>query len=163
MGPRRPRAVALDAGALIAFEKNDRKLRTLVELALLHGAPLHTTGAVVAQVWRHGSRQARLARLLGSGVVRVQAIDREEGQAIGALCGKSGTRDVVDASVALVARRHGAVVVTSDVADVQRIDPGTTLSSVDGRASNTFAMRRGTRERASSTRSIAARMNLRVS
>ena len=123
MGPRRPRAVILDAGALIAFEKNDRKVRALIELALAHGAPLWTTGGVVAQVWRDGSRQARLARLLGSELVRVQPLDREEAQATGALCGEAGTKDVVDASVVLLARSHGAPIVSSDPADLLRIDP----------------------------------------
>ncbi len=122
MGARRPRPVVLDAGALIAFERNDRKVRTLVELALTHGGELHVPGGVVAQVWRDGSRQARLARLIGSGLVRVQPLDCEEAQATGALCGHTGARDVVDASVALLARRHGAAVVTSDPEDLRRID-----------------------------------------
>ena len=74
-----------------------------------------------APFWRDGSRQARLARLLGSGVVQVQALDREEAQATGALCGKTGVRDVVDVSVALLARRHGAAVVTADRADLECI------------------------------------------
>jgi predicted nucleic acid-binding protein len=113
----------LDAGALIAFERNDRKVRTLVELAMAHGGVVHAPGGVVAQVWRDGSRQVRLARLLGSGLVQVQALDREEAQGTGVLCGKSGERDVVDASVALLARRHDAAVVTSDPEDLARIDP----------------------------------------
>ncbi len=113
----------LDAGALIAFEHNDRRVRTLVELALRRNVALHTTAGVVGQVWRDGSRQARLARLLGSGVVHVQALDFEEAQASGVLCGMSKTRDVIDASVALLARRHSAKVVTSDPDDLLRIDP----------------------------------------
>jgi hypothetical protein len=128
MGARRPRPVVLDAGALIAFEKNDRKVRTLIELALAHGGAVHTPGGVVAQVWRDGSRQVRLARLLGSGLVQVQALDREEAQATGAVCGKSGTSDVVDASVALLACRHGATIVTSDPADLRQIDPSLDLA-----------------------------------
>jgi hypothetical protein len=127
MGPRRPRPVVLDAGAWIAFERNDRRVRTLIELALAHGGAVHTPGGVVAQVWRDGSRQARLARLLGSGLVQVQALDCEEAQATGAVCGKTGTRDVVDASVALLARRHAAVVVTSDPEDLRAIDGGLDL------------------------------------
>jgi len=123
MGARRPRPVVLDAGAWIAFERNDRKVRTLIELALAHGGEVHTPGGVVAQVWRDGSKQVRLARLLGSGFVHVQALDREEAQATGALCGKSATRDVVDVSVVLLARRHAAAVVTSDRDDLRRIDP----------------------------------------
>jgi predicted nucleic acid-binding protein len=127
MGPLRPRAVVLDAGALIAFEKNDRKVRTLIELALAHGAQLLSTGGVVATVWRDGSRPARLARLLGSEVVRVQALDREEAQATGAICGKAQTQDVVDASVVLLARRHGALIVTSDADDLREIDASVPL------------------------------------
>lgn len=127
MGARRARALVLDAGALIAFERNDRKVRTLIELAITHKAPLHVPGAVIAQVWRDGQRQARLARLLGSGLVRVQPLDLEEAQACGALCGKAGTSDVVDASVVLLARRHGASVVTSDAGDLARIDASLSL------------------------------------
>jgi hypothetical protein len=95
----------------------------LVELAAAHGGALHAPAGVVAQVWRDGSRQARLARLLGSGAIQVQALDREEAQGAGAVCGKSGTRDVVDASVVLLARRLRAPVVTSDPDDLRRIDP----------------------------------------
>lgn len=123
MGAKRAGAVVLDAGALIAFERNDRRVRTLVELALSKNVALHTTAGVVGQVWRDGSRQVRLARLLGSGVIRVQPLDFEEAQASGGLCGKSKTRDVIDASVALLARRHSAKVVTSDPDDLLRIDP----------------------------------------
>jgi predicted nucleic acid-binding protein len=123
MGPNRPGTVVLDAGALIAFERNDRKVRTLIELAAARNIPLHAPAGVVGQVWRDGKRQARLSRLLGSGVVEIQVLDREESQAAGVLCGKSKTNDVIDASVALLARRHGAKVVTSDPDDLRRIDP----------------------------------------
>ncbi len=127
MGSRRPRPVVLDSGALIAFEKNDRRVRTLIELALAHGASLWTAGGVVAQVWRDGSRQARLARLLGSGDVQIQPLDRDEAQATGVLCGKAGTKDVVDASVVLLARTLGAIIVTSDPHDLLKIDAGAQL------------------------------------
>jgi hypothetical protein len=113
----------LDAGALIAFERNDRKVRALVELAAEREIPLHAPAGVIGQVWRDGKRQARLARLLASGVIEVQALDREEAQAAGVLCGNSKTHDVIDASVALVARRHSATIVTSDPDDLLRIDP----------------------------------------
>ena len=127
MGSKRSRPVVLDAGALIAFERNDRKLRTLVELAAAANVPLYTTAGVVGQVWRDGSRQVRLSRLLASGVVHVQALDCDEAQAAGVLCGRSKTRDVIDASVALLARRHSAVVVTSDAEDLRRIDQKLTI------------------------------------
>jgi predicted nucleic acid-binding protein len=117
----------LDSGAFIAFEKNDRRVRTLIELALAHGAPLWTAGGVVAQVWRDGSKQVRLARLLGSGLVQVQPLDRDEAQATGVLCGHAGTKDIVDASVVLLARKYEAPIVTSDPEGLGKIDPSVQL------------------------------------
>jgi PAS domain S-box-containing protein len=42
-----------------------------------------------------------LTRSLGSGLVQVQPLGRDEAQATGVLCGYAGTRDIVDASVVL--------------------------------------------------------------
>jgi predicted nucleic acid-binding protein len=122
VGSPRPRSVVLDAGALVAFERNDRRLRRLIELAAEHGGSLHVPAGVVAQVWRGGSRQARLARLLNSELVNVRDLDLDEARAAGALCGLAGTADVIDASVALLARRHRAAVVTSDPDDLRLLD-----------------------------------------
>lgn len=127
MGARRPRPVVLDAGALIAFERNDKRVRTLIELSVAHRGALHAPASVIAQVWRDGRRQARVARLIGSGVVDVQVLDLEDAQATGVLCGGSKTKDIVDAHVVLVARREGAIVVTSDPDDLRRIDPNIEL------------------------------------
>jgi predicted nucleic acid-binding protein len=123
VGARSPRPVVLDAGALIAFERNDRKIRTLIELAVEHARTLYAPAGVVAQVWRDGARQVRLARLIGSGYLHIQILDRDEALAAGVLCGRSGTHDIVDATVALLARRMGAIVVTSDPDDLRRMDP----------------------------------------
>lgn len=120
MGAQRPRPVVLDSGALIAFERNDRRVRRLVELALEHDQILHVPAGVVAQVWRDGARQVRLVRLIGSGTLAIQSLDLDEARAVGVMCGSTGTGDVVDASVALLARRHRALVVTSDPDDLAR-------------------------------------------
>jgi predicted nucleic acid-binding protein len=112
----------LDAGALVAFERNDRRVRRLIELAAEHGASVHVPAGVVGQVWRDGSRQVRLARLLKSGLLDVQDLDLDEARAAGSLCGLAGTADLIDASVALLARRHDAAVVTSDPDDLRRLD-----------------------------------------
>jgi hypothetical protein len=117
----------LDAGALIAFERNDRRVRTLVELALANRSALHAPAGVIAQAWRDGRTQARIARLLGSGAVEVTPLDADEARAVGVLCREAGASDVVDASVVLLARRHSARVVTSDPDDIRRIDPSLDL------------------------------------
>ncbi len=122
MGARSARPIVLDAGALIAFDRNDRRLRTLVELAVKRGVPLHAPSGVIAQVWRDGRKQARLARLVASGFVGVHPLDTPEAQAVGVLCGQARHADIVDASVVLLAHRHRAKVITSDPDDLRRLD-----------------------------------------
>lgn len=123
MGPQRPRPVVLDAGALIGVERSDRRIVRLLELA----EQIHVPGAVVAQVWRNPARQVRLVRVLAADEVAIAPLDGAEARAVGQLCGASGTADVVDASVVLLARRVGGVAVTSDAGDLHRIDPGLAL------------------------------------
>ncbi len=123
MGPSRARALVFDFGAFIAFERNDRRVRSLVELAVKHRSKVETPAGVVAQVWRDGARQVRLARPIGSGIVEVRPLGLDEAQAVGALCAQSDAADIVDASVALLARRLEAVVVSSDPDELLKIDP----------------------------------------
>ena len=117
MGAGGPRPVVLDSGALIAFERADRRLIRLLELA---GA-LHVPAGVVGQVWRNPARQVRLVRLLAAAEVELRDLDVDTAKAAGHLCGATGTADVVDASVVLLAREHRAVVVTSDADDIRGI------------------------------------------
>lgn len=72
-----------DAGALIAFERADRVVTMLVKrLVALKGKVVMPAG-VVGQVWRDGSRQARLARFLGSPVSIVEPLDDLRARAAG--------------------------------------------------------------------------------
>jgi predicted nucleic acid-binding protein len=112
----------LDTGALIAFDRNDRRVVALVARALEHGDPLVVPAGVVAQAWRDGRTQARMARLLGSPVCEVVPLDDLAARSVGQLCGTSGTDDVTDAAVALTARQRGMRVVTSDPDDLRHID-----------------------------------------
>jgi hypothetical protein len=119
--------VTLDTGALIAFERNDRKLVGLLARALELGWSIAVPAGVVGQAWRDGRRQARLARLLGSRDVEVEGLDDQAAREAGQLCGVSRTADVIDASVVLCARRRRHRVVTSDAADIRRLDDGLAL------------------------------------
>ena len=112
----------LDGGALIAFERNDRRMVAIVARALAHGDPLVVPAGVVAQTWRDGRSQVRLGRLLAAPVCEVAALDDRAARGVGQLCGTSGTSDVVDASVAFVARRRALRVITSDPDDLRRVD-----------------------------------------
>jgi len=130
MGKKSPSVIVLDAGALIAFEKADAKMRALVREALHTQSRLIVPAGVVGQVWRDGARQVALGALLRGPTTVVPPLDLPLAEASGILCGRSGTSDVIDASVVLTARRERAAVVTSDIADLQRLDPTTTLHRI---------------------------------
>ena len=122
--------LTLDAGALIAFERNDRFVVALLARALEHRFVLAVPAGVVGQVWRDGRRQARLARLLRSTEVDVEPLDDQRAREAGQLCGVQGTADVIDASVVLCARTRGYRIVTSDAADIGRLDPAANVITV---------------------------------
>ena len=115
------RTVVLDAGAFIALERGSMPVRGYVLLADRGHVALATSAAVVAQVWRGGNRQARLARLLTSSLVTELALDPEASRRIGMLAAAaSGARDVVDGHVAVIALERDGVVLTSDPEDIAR-------------------------------------------
>jgi predicted nucleic acid-binding protein len=117
-------AVTLDAGALVATERGDRRMTGLLAVALAEAAGVYLPAGVLAQVWRGGSRQARLARLLVDPAVEVVPLNEARARAAGALCGRAGTSDIVDASVVLCARERGnTAIITSDPDDLARLDP----------------------------------------
>ena len=117
----------LDAGALIAIERGDRRARALLSdraRSLIVPAP------VLAEVWREGARQARLAAVVHAQRTVIEPFDGHLAQAAGVLLGRSGTSDVPDASVVLAARLHGALVVTTDAADIRRLDPDLPIAEI---------------------------------
>lgn len=107
--------LVLDAGALIGIDRDERRIAGLIELGRRAGGTLTTVSPVVAQVWRNGARQARLARLLP--MVEVRPTDLADARAAGELLAASGTSDAVDAFVALAAM-PGDQVLTSDPDDL---------------------------------------------
>ena len=54
----------LDAGALIAIDRNDRGVSAMLRVVLDDGDEVQVPAGVVAQTWRGGARQANLARTL---------------------------------------------------------------------------------------------------
>lgn len=115
--------LTLDAGALIAFERRDRAMETIVNRAKVRGNQLAVPAGVLAQVWRDGRTQVELALFLRLPFVDVVTLDPHDAKLAGQLCGLTGTSDVIDASVVVVARRRGHRVVTSDPDDLRRLDP----------------------------------------
>lgn len=119
MGTQRPRPVVLDAGALIAVDRADRRVIRLLELA----DEVHVPAGALAQAWRNPVRQVRLTRVLAAEGVEIHPIDGLEARAIGQICAATGSSDVVDVSVVVVTRRVNGIAVTSDADDLAKIDP----------------------------------------
>ncbi len=107
----------LDTGFLIAVDRGERAAQEFLTAALAHETPLTTSHAVVAQVWRDGARQARLARFLQSVIV----VAFDDGPEVGNLLARSGTSDVVDAHLVVVAVRRSEPILTGDVHDLESL------------------------------------------
>lgn len=119
--------VTMDAGGLIALERNDRRVLALLVRAQETGARVTVPATALAQAIRQPERQARLARLARQPTTDVVALDRVDATNVGRLLAASRTVDVVDAHVVVCARRAGQQVVTSDPADLRALDPGIRL------------------------------------
>jgi hypothetical protein len=115
--------LTLDAGALIAVERRDDNTFAILDRVIQRGGRLDVIPEVLAQVWRGGSRQAQLAKFLSLAALRYPEYDDLTARAVGELCGRTGSSDVVDVHVVVHARRTGQAVVTSDADDLRRIDP----------------------------------------
>ncbi len=107
--------LVLDAGALIAIDRADPRMAQIIELSRRAGAELVSTSVAVGQAWRDGGRQARLARALP--MIDIRVVGLAEAKQAGELLRSTGSADVVDALVALLAL-PGDIVVTSDVDDL---------------------------------------------
>jgi predicted nucleic acid-binding protein len=114
--------LVLDAGALQALER--RHVRLLVDLRRAHdlGLKIRIPAGALAQSWRGGPRSASIARLLKQSCDIVQVDERsarEIGEFIATLQPDVTHPDIVDAHVALVTRRTGSLVWTSDPDDMR--------------------------------------------
>ena len=112
-------SLILDAGALIAIDRDDRSVVAQLRVAASNGLEVRTNSMVVSQVWRDGrGRQATLARFLQG--VDVHPIDQTVGRRAGELVGTAGTSDTIDATVVLLAAA-GDRLLTSDPSDLQHL------------------------------------------
>jgi hypothetical protein len=105
----------LDAGALIAVSRDERRMIARLLAAYEAGEGLRTHPLVLAQAWRDGRRQASLARFLRS--VDVEVLDEMVGRRTGELLAKSKTADPIDAALVVIAQ-DGEAIVTSDPDDL---------------------------------------------
>jgi len=111
--------LTLDSGALIGFERNDRRVLAHLKAELLAGSDITVSAVVVAEVWRGGGRSARVARLLASVIIDPvgEALARTAGEALARVAG-AGT---IDALVMASAAERGDRVLTADFEDLERL------------------------------------------
>jgi predicted nucleic acid-binding protein len=132
--------VTLDAGALIALDRNDRRVIVLLARAVETNSRVTIPASALAQAIRQlqqgldpsdshvrhsiePQRQARLSKLIRQPTSDVVSLDRVDAVSVGRLLGVSKTADVVDAHVVVCARRSGQRVLTSDPGDLSVLDP----------------------------------------
>jgi hypothetical protein len=115
--------VTLDAGGLIALDRNDRRMLVLLARARETGATITVPATALAQAIRRPDRQARLARLIRQPTTDVANLDRVDATSVGRLLAASGTSDIADAHVVICARRSTQPVVTSAPGDLSALDP----------------------------------------
>ncbi len=122
--------VVLDAGALIALERRDRRMLALLREVVEARVASHVPAGVVAQVWRGRPRQHAVVRLLRAQAMRVHPFDEAVAYRVGLLLASSHTSDVVDGHVAILGRSLRATVVTSDADDLRRLDDSLDILAV---------------------------------
>ena len=122
--------ITLDAGGLIALDRNDRRVIALVARTTELGLRITVPATALAQAMRNPSRQARLSRLIRQPATDLLALNGPEATAVGLLLARTGTADIVDAHVVICAQRARQPVVTSDAEDFRRLAPDLKLVAV---------------------------------
>ena len=116
------RQYVLDAGALIGLERQNVKIGALIKTASRHRLEMVVPSPVLAQVWRDGARQSLLSKALSNPIMSEAPLNHSDAKRVGELLRASGTADVVDAHVVVLAGRIHAPVITSDPGDISKLD-----------------------------------------
>jgi predicted nucleic acid-binding protein len=115
--------IAFDAGGLIALERNDRRVFSILHAALEDRDRILVPATALAQVIRNPAKQVRLWRMIQFEQTEVVPLDESHAQVVGALLARTGTSDITDAHVVVCAQQAGYGVITSDPLDLKRLDP----------------------------------------
>ena len=121
--------LVLDTGALIAFERAEKRIAAFIEEAIDLGEEITIPATVLAQAWRGGPKAARLSRLIGGS--QSDSLDELRAKEVGERLGVCDVTDIADAHVVCCALDRQAVVVTADSDDVNALaGPGEDLTLV---------------------------------
>ena len=122
--------ITFDAGGLIALERNDRRVVSLLATAVEDGDRIIVPATALAQVIRNPAKQVRLWRMIQFDKTEVVPLNGSQAQAVGALLAQTGTSDIADAHVVICAQTTGYAVITSDALDLKRLDSSLRVISV---------------------------------
>ena len=121
------RGFVFDAGAFIALERRSAFMIGILDEALHGTIEVVLPRTVIAQVWRGTPRQANVGRLVSAGLRRgspvvIDELTAERAREIGVKIGQTSHPDIVDVHVALAAAERGHAVLTSDDADIAKVN-----------------------------------------
>ena len=99
--------ITFDAGGLIALDRDDRQVLTLLARCGEGGFRVTIPATALAQARRSPARQARLSRLIRQPDTDLVALHGPDTTAAGLLLARNGTADFIDAHVVVCAQRAG--------------------------------------------------------
>lgn len=111
--------LTLDAGALIAYERGEERVREILAVAYVRGLVPTIPAVALAEVWRGDAKDARVARLLKA--CSIETLDERMARAAGHLRRATRGADTIDACVAVGVSQRGDAVATSDPDDLRRL------------------------------------------
>lgn len=85
---------------------------------LAEGVTPSTNELVLAQAWRNPATQVPLARLAAT----MDVYPFGDPKTVGLRCARSGTSDVVDASLAVLADQLATTILTTDPGDISKLE-----------------------------------------
>jgi predicted nucleic acid-binding protein len=111
--------LTLDAGALIAYERGQERIRKILEVGYERGFVPTIPAIALAEVWRGDAKDARVARLLKA--CSIELLDEAVARRAGSLRRATPGASAVDACIAVGVRRRGDAIATSDPHDMRAL------------------------------------------
>jgi hypothetical protein len=111
--------LTLDAGALIAYERGDARLREILAVGYARGFVPTIPAIALAEVWRGDPKDARVARLLKT--CSLESLDERLARNAGSLRRATNGIDTIDACIAVGVRRRRDAIATSDPDNMRRL------------------------------------------
>jgi predicted nucleic acid-binding protein len=111
--------LTLDAGALIAYERGEARVREILAVAYARGLVPTIPAIALAEVWRGDAKDARVARLLKA--CSIETADERLAREAGRLRRVTPGAATIDACIAVGVTRRRDAIATSDPDDMRRL------------------------------------------